>query len=255
MPKFKIRNLKPHTLGMHKHQKRWRNKVWQKTLANHDNQIEVCLSKLEVLSIWSTQFDGVEAAQELIPETWMDGYVSLTFAGMGLHKYANMSLRSSLETALRFVYFSNHPIEYNWWKNGSRWYMKNGSTHPWGKRFKYFTHLTAFKEFARVCPNHKKFFGKSRTSLNRLYRRLSESIHTRAGQFQTSETSFSPIYDKRKFFEWFMLFRNTQTCINIVFALSVKDHFKDIPVADKKAILDIGVGSYYKTELEKLFKK
>lgn len=237
---------------MHEHQKRWRNNVWQKTLANHGNQIEDSLKKLDVLSIWSTNFDTITSAQELIPETWMDGYVSLTFAGMGLHKYANMSLRSSLETALRFVYFSTHPIEFNWWKNGSRWYIDEGFTHPWGRKFKYFSNLTAFIEFERVCPNHKKFFGRSRNSLKGLYRRLSESIHTRVGQFQTSETSFSPFYDKKRFIEWFMFFRNTQTCINIAFALGAKEQFKKIRARDRQTILNIGVGYYYKKELKEV---
>jgi len=255
LPRFEIGNLQPHTRGMHEHQNRWRNKVWQKTLANHGIQIEDSLKKLDVLSIWSTRFDTVTSAQELIPETWMDGYVSLTFAGMGLHKYANMSLRSSLETALRFVYFSNHPIEFNWWKNGSRWYINDGFTHVWGKKFKYFSNLSSFKEFEEVCAKHKKLFGKSQLSIQGLYRRLSESIHTRAGQLQTSETSFSPVYERKKFHQWFVLFRNTQTCINIVFALFAKDSFKEMSAEDKKSILDIGVGSYYITELKEVVEK
>lgn len=253
MTGFILRNLGIETRNMHKYQAVWRNRNWQKTLSKHGAEIEEFLGRLNTLDIWLNKLQCHKTAKELIPEMWMDGYVSITFGGMGLYKYANMALRSSLETALRLVYFSKHTIEFDWWKKESRWYLDYNWNDVWGKRYEYFEKLELFKEFEQECAPDKGLFKKDAGNcLGKLYDSLSGSIHTRAGRFQTSPSTFSPKYVEEKYRHWMDYFVKTHTYINVLFALGYHDELKSMRTADSAKILDVGIGTEYKTIIQKV---
>jgi hypothetical protein len=238
---------------MHKYQAAWRKRNWQRTLSKHTAEIEELLKKLNSLDIWFNQLQGDNIAKELIPEMWMDGYASITFAGMSLYKYANMVLRSSLETALRFVYFSKHPVEFEWWKRGSRWYQDYNWNDVWGKRYEYFEKLELFRKFEQECSPDKALFKKDKGNcLSKLYDSLSGSIHTRAGRFQTSPSAFSPRYTEEKYRQWAGYFIKTHTYVNILFALGFHNEFNSMRPTDSTKILDIGIGSDYKATIQEV---
>jgi hypothetical protein len=236
---------------MHKYQSIWRKRNWEKTLSKHGPQIEEFLRKLNTLDIWLNVLQRDGTAKELIPEIWMDGYISITFGAMGLYKYGNMALRSSLETSLRMVYFSKHPIEFDWWKKDSRWYLDYNWNDVWGKHYEYFEKLQLFKKFDDGCSPNKGLFKKDAGNcLGRLYDSLSGSIHTRAGRFQTSPSTFSPKYAEEKFQHWMDYFIKTHTYINVLFALGFHNELKSMHTADLEKILDVGIGPEYKAIIQ-----
>jgi hypothetical protein len=253
MVKFLLRNLGTETRSMHKYQAVWRKKNWQKTLSKHGTEIEELLKKLNTLDIWLNTLQSDKIAKELIPEIWMDGYASITFASMGLYKYANMALRSSLETALRLVYFSKHPVEFEWWEKDSRWYLDYNWSDVWGRRYEYFEKLELFKIFEQKCGPDKALFKKEAGNcLSKLYDSLSGSIHTRAGRFQTSPTAFSPKYTDEKYGHWASYFVKTHTYVNILFALGFHKEFCSMRLPDSTKILDIGIGVDYQSILQEV---
>lgn len=238
---------------MHSHQTKWKGKNWRTTLALHGAEIETILNKLNTFDIWLNKLESNETAIALIPEMWMDGYASITFAGLGLYKYANMSLRSIIETGLRIVYFSKHPVEYEWWKADSRWYSAYQWSDVWGKRYEYFEKLELFKKFEeKGAPNKGLFKHDCGNCLSKIYDSLSGSIHTRVGRFQTSATAFSPNYVEGKFGQWSDNFTKTITYMSVIFALGFNKEFNAMRPTDKTKILDIGMGAEYKAVYEEV---
>jgi hypothetical protein len=250
LKRFSIAALGPETKLIYENQRIWEQKNWRESLRYHSVEIEEMLTKLSCLDIWNSKLQSVSAAKELIPEIWMDDYVSITQACAGLYKYANMSLRTSLETTLRLIYFSEHPVEHNWWKSGLRFGQDQERHDVWGANYDYFGLL--FVEFEQECVKESmdlfKFNGKR---LVNLYSNLSGSIHTHAKRLQTT-SGYSPKYNRTKFVEWKDYFCQINTYLNILLALKFQAYFKKFHLTDKTKILDIGIGDYYGDKIASL---
>jgi len=248
MTKFRVSDLPTETKTTHENQNKWRKKNWQKTLKEHKQDIEKLLKKNSLFDIWSTKLQQNDVAKKLIPEIFMDAYISIHFAGYGLYKYAHMSLRSELETALRLVFFSTHPIEFEWWSDGNEWYRDNVAGDVWGRGYLYFEQLDNIKEFEKSCEDNKKLFGR----VKKVNKKLSKFIHTSAVHFQTRPDRISPKYDSDKFREWYKTYEKVQTYINIILALGFADKFKDMTNTQRNKILDTGMDAYYKEKVKRI---
>jgi methionine salvage enolase-phosphatase E1 len=250
MPRFNVASLGSGTKSIYEHQRTWGRNNWHESLTQHATEVEQLLDKLSTLEIWNSKLQSNPVAKELIPEIWMDNYVSITLACIGLYKHANMSLRTGLETGLRLIYFSTHPVEYGWWKSGSRFGQDHEKHDVWGGGYDYFGML--FSEFEKECSadNMDLFKAKQKCLVN-LYNCLSGSIHTQAKRFQTT-TGYSPKYNKAKFCEWKDFFLKTNTYLNTLLALGFSTQFKKLQSNDKTKILDVGIGSYYKDKVKKV---
>ncbi|MCW4004934.1 MAG: hypothetical protein NWE95_13595 [Candidatus Bathyarchaeota archaeon] len=245
MKRLVLRDLGEATRLIYENQRDWSRKNWCKSLDEHASETEKLLEQLSALYIWNNKLQSVPAAKELIPEVWMDIYVSITFANMGLYKHANMSLRSALETGLRLIYFSTHPTEYNWWKLGQK-FGQDERNDVWGG-WDYFG--TLFLDFEQLCAmDDMDLFKFNRKWVTELYRNLSGSIHTHAKRLQTT-TGYSPKYDSAKYIEWKDFFCQTNTYLNILLTLGFTTTFKKMQTGDKSKILDVAIGDFYNDKL------
>jgi hypothetical protein len=245
MKRLVLKDLGEATRLIYENQRDWSRNNWHKSLNEHALDIEQLLDQLSALDIWNSKLQSVTAAKELIPEVWMDNYISITLANMGLYKHANMSLRSALETGLRLIYFSTHSTEYGWWKTGLR-FGQDERNDVWGG-FDYFA--TLFVDFEQLCANDDMdLFKFNRKLVIELYKNLSGSIHTHAKRLQTM-TGYSPKYNGSKYTEWKDFFCQTNTYLNIMLTLAFAGHFKKMQMRDKSKILDFAIGDYYNTKL------
>ena len=252
MTTFWVTGLPTETKTTHESQNKWRRKNWERTLKEHKQDIEVLLKKISLFDIWSNKLQHNDVAVKLIPEIFMDAYISIHFAGYGLYKYAHMCLRSELETALRLVFFSTHEVEFNLWSKGKEWYReKYNWPDVWGRGYAYFTLLDVIREFEELCDDNKELFGdKGKGAISRVHKELSKFIHSGAGHFQTRADRVSPKYDPNEFSGWHETYEKVQTYIHIILTLGLANKFKDMTPTQRNKILDIGMDSYYKTRVK-----
>jgi len=248
-----LSNLPSSLRVMHESQKKWRYEAWEATLNNHKNELEKMLDKINLFDIWSDGLQNNEAVKRLLPEIFMDGYMSIHFAGYGLYKYANSCLRSQLETALRLIYFSTHPIEFNWWCNGSASYRSGlGNKDVWGEGYLYFQGLEYVKQFEGKCSEGQRLFGGSKKVSN-IYKKLSTYVHSGMFSFQTKPDEFSPRYKIQDFKHWRSNFNEIQEYINILLILSFFKEFKQIRGSDRNKIIQVAITTKYHSKLQEMF--
>lgn len=250
MPAFRVNQLPTETKRVHESQNIWRKKNWEKTFADHKDDIERMIQKLNLFDIWSNKLQKISAAKTLIPEIFMDAYISIHFASYGLYKYANMCLRSELETALRLIFFSKHEVEFDWWLEGDEWYRER-QNYPdvWGRSYTYFQNLKPIKDFERACADHMKLFSGD-AKISNVYKKLSKSIHSSAKHFQTRPDRVSPRYDLEELKRWIDVYIGIQTYIQILLSLSFADEFKDLKKGERKKILEKGIEEYYRERVK-----
>lgn len=233
---MKIKNLPPSTKAMFSSQKKWSKDNWNSTLQKHSGDTENLLERISILDIWSNALQDREPTKKLIPEIFMDAYMAVHFASMGLYKYAYVCLRSQLETGLRLVYFSAHPVEFKWWLNGNEWYKSGLQKDVWGEGYSYFINIEFIKKFDKKFKRKKLFVG-----VKNLYSKLSKYVHSSPESFQTRPDSISPKYDIKQFKIWLGMSNNILDYINIIFILSFYDTFIGLSPTDQKTILEKGI--------------
>lgn len=259
MTAFRVSDLPTETKTIHESQNKWRRENWQKTLKEHKQDIEELLKKISLFDIWVNKLQHSDVAVKLMPEIFMDAYISIHFAGYGLYKYAHMCLRSELETALRLVFFSTHKVEFEWWFEGNEWYReKLNYPDVWGRGYMYFGQIENIKKFEKECDNNEKLFAGDKGGVIReIYKTLSKFIHSGAGHFQTRAERISPKYDSNKFREWYETYEKVQTYIHIILALGFVDKFKAMTDTQRNKILNVGItigmDTYYKEKVEQTF--
>jgi len=249
----KLPSLPTNLTIMHESQEKWRKKAWEKTLTKHKDELEEMIEKIRLFDIWSNSLQNIEAAKKLIPEIFMDGYISIHFSCYGLYKYANSCLRSQLETTLRLIYFSTHPIEFDWWGSGNEWY-RNGlrKRDVWGDGYQYFQELTRVKEFERKCGQGENLF-RDGGRVSRIYGKLSAYVHSGIFSFQTKSDEFSPQYKIAQFKLWLSNFNEVQEYIHILLTLSFLDEFKNMRMREKETILQAAIRTDYQAKLKEMF--
>ncbi len=228
----------------------WRNKNWDKTLKKHKKEIEKLLQKITIFDIWSNSLQNNEVAKRLIPEIFIDSYISIHFSCFGLYKYAHVCLRSQLETVLRLIFFSTHPVEFDWWTKGNEQYRSGLSRDVWGEGYKYFEELENVKKFEGKCDREKRLFrGKK---INRVYKKLSRYVHSGPMYFQTKPDEFSPRYELGEFRKWIKSFKEVQELVSTLLALSFPKEFKKMSRTSREKIIKTGIeSSHYRKVLRK----
>lgn len=226
----------------------WNKSNWKSTLSKHDEEVKNLLDKLNLFSIWTDTLSDNDAATKLLPEIFYDSYMAIHLAAMGLYKYANMCLRSELETTLRLVFFSAHPVEFKWWSEGKKIFGITGKKHVWGDDYNYFIHLDKVKEFHTKCGENEKLF----TNVKKSYDILSTYVHTSSRAFQTSPGSISPRYNLGLFNGLKTEFIKIQDYIHTILILTFFNEFNSTSRQNKDDIINYGINyaSYKKIILE-----
>ena len=243
-----ILNLPPNTKTMYESQEKWRTKASEDTLSAHKDEIEDSLEKANLFDIWSNSLQGSEAARRLIPEIFMDGYMSIHFACYGLYKYANICLRSQLETTLRLIYFSTHPVEFEWWRVGNEWYRAGLRTRDvWGEGYGYFEQLEKVKKFEETCDEGQRLFQHAR-KVTKIYQTLSTYVHSGVFSLQTKPDQFSPRYKIDEFCKWMSNFKEIQGYIHTLLVLGFSKEFKKMSQVNQETVVRVGIESLHHRE-------
>jgi hypothetical protein len=251
MSDFNIEKLQKEIRDLYSLQQKWCDKNWQDTLKKHDRELSKLLAKVNLFDIWSHELRVDKAAGSLIPEIFMDAFISIHLSCLGLYKYANACLRSELETSLRLIYFSTHPIEFQWWCDGNEWYIGRDK-NVWMEVYyrTYFEQLSPVKHFNKSLKDDKKLSKKIQT----IYKLLSRYVHSGISTFQTSST-FSPKYNIMNFKKWSSNYNEIQQYVNLVITLGYDERFKGMSNDNKLRILKIGVYEKdYKLKLKDVYK-
>lgn len=253
MPKkILVKNLPGNLKTMYESEKKWRTKAWGESLNKHKDELERMLEKVNLLDIWSDGLRSSEASRPLLQEIFMDAYISIHLTCYGLYKYANICLRSELETTLRLIYFSTHPVEFNWWHSGNEWYRSGlANKDVWGEGYKYFQELEHVKKFESKCNKGLRLFCDGKKVSN-IYKKLSAYVHSGTFSFQTKPDQFSPQYKTTDFKHWSSNFNEVQEYINTLLILGFLKEFRQISEGDKKRILEVGINNSYRTILKEI---
>lgn len=249
MKKFNVNKLPSLTKSIFESHQKWSDKNWKDTLNSHSREIEKLFGKIGIFDQWKKLLGSKygKVAKELIPEMFMDSYLSLHFVCMGLYKQANICARAQLETALRLVYFSSHKIEYGWWYKGNEWYLSS-SKDVWGKGYGYFEQLEQVKNFDKELQY--ELFQRVRN----IYGKLSKYVHSGAQSFQTSPERISPKYKIADFKKWILHFKEVQTYVNVILAIGFDDVFKESGDEVQRQILRVIENKNCKEALRKSLK-
>lgn len=227
----------------------------KETLRFHYKKIDELLRQTQILVVWKDLLHKrrPDLPKELIPEIFMDAYISVAFACMGMYKQANVSLRGELETALRLVYFSTHQVEFRWWykkekDKGETDYLRKND--PIGEGYAYFRQLEEIRNFQEKCKDegHKIILFDE---INKLYSKLSQFVHSGVSSFQTTSDRFSPRYDNDKFKSWVKNFEEVQKYVNTIVILGFKKEFLALNIDIQKKILKVVGDKNYKKGLRK----
>ena len=250
MKKFDENKLPPLAKIMYVSQQKWGQENWKATLTAHARGINILLESICVFDSWkkilSTKYGKV--AKELIPEIFMDSYMSVHFACMGLYKQANICLRAQLETSLRLVYFSTHPVEFKWWCEGKDWYLDPKFKDVWGPGYLYFEMLEEVECFDKTCS--PKLFSRIKT----FYKTLSQYVHGSVRSFQTNPSRISPKYKIDEYRNWETNLKNVQKYANTVLILGFAEVFKTQNTTVQRDILKIIKDRDYTKGLRKSLK-
>ncbi len=174
----------------------------------------------------------------------MDSYATIYFSYSALYKYANSTLRSLLETALRIGYFAFHPVEYGWWRKDKDW--KTKTKNVWGDGYEYFQSIDKINEIDKKLTDAKvkiRMFDGSKYTIPKIYTELSKSVHTLYNSRQTIEDNYLPRFNEGNFNKWSIKYNEIMTEINLFYISVFSKQFEDLTISDKTIILDIGLAS------------
>jgi len=236
MKKFDINKLTEKVKGIYEAQIKWNEKCWRDSLAENGKKIEILLHNLELFDVWErslkSKFKVVNS--KFTPEILMDGYISVHLSCTGLYKQAHASMRLQLESVLRLIYFSQHPIEFGWWIDEDDYFKKRD---VWADGFHYFKKLENYKNFLKKCKANG-YGGDFFDDIANLYSKLSKFVHGGPTSFHTSGGNLSPKYKKNEFNKWLSNFVDLGGKISLILILGFPEEFKAMTKEDQKKILN-----------------
>ena len=206
------------------------NKNLDLTVKNSKSDLDSIIESIQSISYWSNVLQDTNSSG-LADEIFMDAYMSIHYASLGLYKYADTAMRSALENSLNWIYFSSHPVEFSWWKSGDEWFLSSGG-HPWGRGYEYFKLLID-------DPKANTIFDKDKTSVSvaGMYSELSKASHSNSLKLQTSTGELSPVYDPSKFGDFAKRIRQVMSLINSSMILVFQIEFKKMNQLDRKGVV------------------
>ena len=213
------------------------------TFISGNSKPDPYMTRIDILDIWANALQENEACQQLFQELVVDSFSTVFFSYSGLYKYANATLRSSLETALRIAYFAFHPVEYQWWKKEKNW--QSNTKNVWGNGYEYFISIDKIGNADKKlkAANLQGLFNGSSHSIPKIYSVLSKSVHTLYSSLQTGKNNYSPTFDLPTFKKWSAMYDSVMSRINLLYVCVFEPEYGKIASSERTKILDIGIAS------------
>lgn len=238
-------NFGEHLQFMYDAEARWRDENWRTTISEHSSDIDQMLSIIETFDKWIDCLPSENEAKNLLGrEIYTDANLSIHLACFGLYKASYMSLRSQLETAMRLIYFLDHPREFNLWHAGDIQWIKEllAGSDVWGREYKYFKLFPGINRFEQDGAAPKELWLiRGNSNLREIYHQLSRHVHS-GGPYLQTRGSLAPSYSFDDFSKWHGAFLTVQKHINMLFALCFPEYFAEMDPTDRDIIFDRAIG-------------
>jgi hypothetical protein len=163
---------------------------------------------------------------EIFNELHQDVNSSYYLASMGLYRTANMHLRSMIELSLQLLYFYEHPIELQKWRNGG-FVIKHDKLKDYLKEYPSFQHQPLKGQVDTLMEQ-----------ISKEWRNYSKHIHAESlNYFQTQKQSDSTkSFNVADFGIWKSNFIKIVKKINNLFMLFFSEQYKLFPSQNKELL-------------------
>lgn len=183
-----------------------------------NNELQYSESQLyiDVIENFRKVISNLECSK-LLEEVTYDLLTSMYFSSFGLYRNAYVSLRSSLELGIAFIYFIDRNYQYLLWKRNLydiKWCdLKNNEN---GVISKVYLNLFVEDEYSNFLERVEK-----------AYRECSEYVHGKYSYMQTSQ-KLCIEYSKEKFDEWNDMFNEVTQILIILLSIRFNNLISDI---------------------------
>lgn len=160
----------------------------EKVIEDNSDELKLIHSKIYSLSLWDHELISSNS-NKFLREIRSDGIASILLTLSGLRKQAALSLRGILEGTLKQIYYSEHPVEYKWLSDYSKYYLE------WKDLIKYTN--------SRVFSNEKRLCNKISAKVQEIYFDLSKYIHASNPKYFSITTFMKAIEFDKDFFAYY----------------------------------------------------
>lgn len=162
---------------------------------------------------------------ELLREMQSDSVTSFSQAMLGLYKNAVGTSRNILEHCIGHVFFSVHPIEYEWWNEGE-------FKLEFLKHLDFIFKIRLFKELNKSMEIKGK--------LNKEYKVLSKFVHGQGSEhMQSFEAVYEFGYDRNLLHKWSSHYRNVCKLCTIMLLVYHHKNWHKATQLKRDIIMDI----------------
>ena len=196
---------------------------------NNKDELYQCYKGTIIFKNWKEGLTSIEndSLNNIFNEIQEDINLSFHLSAYGLYRTANMHLRSAIELSLQVIYFFDHHIEYELWKDGN--------------------FIIKHEKLIAYIKNHPKFKSKGeRDNISLIVDKITKSwtlfskhIHAESLiYFQTEKTSHkSSCFELKDFNIWKGYFIKTTEMLNNLYCSFFKNELIMFP-SNIKNILD-----------------
>ena len=133
-------------------------------------------------------------------------------------------MRSSVELSYQLLYFVDHPVEFERWKNRT-----------------FIIKYSDLCDYLKKHPNMINDTGGTIDKIHQNWKQFSKNIHGEAPVFFQSEKSSNKThsFNKKDFNIWKSFFVNNIYCINKLIIIFFKDKLNHFPTNNKELLLSL----------------
>ncbi len=199
---------------------------WDSTTVEYtDKELIACYGTSVLFKNWLLCLDhiGVKNLDGILKEIHEDINASFFHSYFGHYRSAHMHLRSVIELALQLIYFYQHEVEYQQWKN-AEFRIKHEELTSYLKKHPRLKQRTTVNLITDITSNWKKF---------------SKYIHAEAPNYfqSTLQSSQSKAISKAEFNIWKSNYKKTGFLINKLFLFFFRGQLNSFPTNPKEILL------------------
>lgn len=198
---------------------------WNSSHTNSTELYEECYGCGMVFQTLNSIVDVDASCLESLREIQSDAVASFTEAMLGLYKNAISTCRRILEHSICHIYFSYHPIEYEWWMQANYNFEFTGHSN-------FVMKMDAYKQLDALIGINSE--------LVREYKSLSKFVHGHGSKYMHSfESSLNFKYEKKMLNIWGSHYRNTCRLSTILIIVNNHDNWYESSQTERDIISNV----------------